>query len=266
MAYVVGRSGPCHSSSSSAHASRGGATAAGGAAPGAAPAGEKRGPARARARGRAADIPGALPAAAAALDGGGRAAPSPKTAPVRLPGGILPARQYAPACERQARTGHHPQTATCAGSVSDCVTITLPVHPLRGVRLPVVRTIRNQDGRRYIDVEYPRGWSLRLPIEWTDRSSPWVPPTVEGHEVRLSVSALLKLAGAVEVALGQEQAPPTPSGPAAEPRFIHASSSLPESRTAVARTVRGARAGPPRRVGEPAALRAEPANAEEVDE
>jgi hypothetical protein len=50
-------------------------------------------------------LPGAFPAAATGLDGGGRPAPSPKTAPVRLPGGILPARQYAPACERQAGIG-----------------------------------------------------------------------------------------------------------------------------------------------------------------
>jgi hypothetical protein len=46
--------------------------------------------------------PGALPTATAALDGGGRPAPSPKAAPVRLAGRLLPACQYAPACQRQA--------------------------------------------------------------------------------------------------------------------------------------------------------------------
>jgi hypothetical protein len=67
--------------------------------------GKKRGPARARARGCAASVPSALAAAAPALDGGGRPAPFPKAAPVRLPGGILPARQHAPSRERQAGTG-----------------------------------------------------------------------------------------------------------------------------------------------------------------
>jgi hypothetical protein len=132
----MGRSGPCRSSSSSArrcrdtafpltgagrrlraaggrralrasapaHASRGGAAAEGGAT-GCCGCWRKEGPCRARARGRTAGLPSAVPAAATALDGGGRAAPSPKAAPVRLPGGLCPARQYAPACERQAGTG-----------------------------------------------------------------------------------------------------------------------------------------------------------------
>ncbi|MFE8600322.1 hypothetical protein [Archangium violaceum] len=49
------------------------------------------------------------------------------------------------------------------------VTVTLPVHPLKGVKLPVVRFIRSQDGRRYVDVEHPPGQYMRLPLEWTDR-------------------------------------------------------------------------------------------------
>ncbi|MFY0527668.1 transposase zinc-binding domain-containing protein [Archangium gephyra] len=57
------------------------------------------------ARGRAAGISGALAAAAAELDGGGRAAPSPKATPVRRPGGLLPACQHAPSRQRQAGAG-----------------------------------------------------------------------------------------------------------------------------------------------------------------
>ncbi|MCY1074310.1 hypothetical protein [Archangium lansingense] len=37
------------------------------------------------------------------------------------------------------------------------VTVTLPIHPLKGVELPVARFIRSQDGRRYVDVEHPPG-------------------------------------------------------------------------------------------------------------
>ncbi|HYO54578.1 hypothetical protein [Archangium sp.] len=46
---------------------------------------------------------------------------------------------------------------------------------------------------------------MRLPIEWTDRSSPLVPLSVGGHQVRLEIPALLMLADAVEAALGAEQ-------------------------------------------------------------
>jgi hypothetical protein len=97
----------------SAHASRGGATAAGGAALGAAPAGEKRGPARARARGRAADIPGALPAAAAALDGGGCAAPFTAT------------NEVATGCAQRTLPKELPVPNFLAVSVGcrDCVTV-----------------------------------------------------------------------------------------------------------------------------------------------
>jgi hypothetical protein len=108
------------------------------------------------------------------------------------------------------------------------VTITLPTHPLRGVQLPVIRTARSQDGRRYIDVEHPPGWCMRLPIEWTDRSSPLVPPSIGGREVRLGISALLKLADAVEVALRQEHALPPASGSAAGVRQTRGTGRAPD--------------------------------------
>ena len=88
------------------------------------------------------------------------------------------------------------------------MTVTLPIHPLKGVALPVARFIRSQDGRRYVDVEHPPGRYMRLPLEWTDRSPPLVPPSIGGREVRLSVPALLKLAQVVQAALERIRGPP----------------------------------------------------------
>jgi hypothetical protein len=157
---------------------------------------------------------------------------------------------------RHSRSTSHSQTTTCAGPVSGCVTITLPTHPLQGVQLPVIRTARSQDGRRYVDVEHPPGWCMRLPIEWTDRSSPQVPPSIGGREVRLGISALLKLADAVEVALRQEHTPPPASDSAAKHSFIHVTSSSPSTRTALVNTARGNPTGPPRSVDDPPAQNA----------
>ena len=79
----------------------------------------------------------------------------------------------------------------------------MPVHPLLGQRLPAIRSVRGRDGRRYIEAEHPRGWHIRLPIEWTDRAASPGPTSCQGEEVRLSFRGLLALAGAVDVALGR---------------------------------------------------------------
>ncbi len=110
----------------------------------------------------------------------------------------------------------HQHTATGPPLLIERVTVTLPIHPLKGMELPVARFIRSQDGRRYVDVEHPPGQYMRLPLEWTDRSSPLVPPSVGGREVRLSVPALLKLAQAVQAALEQRRGSPAVPTPAAK--------------------------------------------------
>jgi len=56
-------------------------------------------------------------------------------------------------------------------------------------------------GRRFAIVEHPDGGTLRLPLDWTDRGPPWVSPRVSGRPVRLAIGGLLKLAGALDVAL-----------------------------------------------------------------
>jgi hypothetical protein len=114
-----------------------------------------------------------------------------------------------PSCSRIAPlllpSRRHQHTATGPPLLIEHVTVTLPIHPLKGVALPVARFIRSQDGRRYVDVEHPPGQYMRLPLEWTDRSPPLVPPSVGGREVRLSIPALLKLAQAVQAALEQRR-------------------------------------------------------------
>ena len=144
-------------------------------------------------------------------------------------------------------------TATGPPPLIERVTVTLPVHPLKGVKLPVTRFIRSQDGRRYVDVEHPPGQYMRLPVEWTDRSPPLVPPSVEGRAVRLSVPALLELAGAVQVALGRTHGPSaTPLAPGGA-TLTHASMSLPEIRPAVGGIAHGGKTATARHVGRPAA-------------
>ncbi len=81
------------------------------------------------------------------------------------------------------------------------MTVTLPVHPLKGMRLPVLRWVRSQDGQRFVIIEHPRGWSIQLPVEWTDQASCWTPARIGDKEVKFTVRSLLALAEAVETAL-----------------------------------------------------------------
>lgn len=102
----------------------------------------------------------------------------------------------------RAEGGHLPQTE--AGAKLNPDRVTVPIHPLHGVELRVVRIERSsQDGRRYVVVEHVRGEALRLPIEWTDRGPPWVPPQVDGRPVRLGARGLLRLADAVDAVLAR---------------------------------------------------------------
>jgi hypothetical protein len=149
-------------------------------------------------------------------------------------------------------SGRHRHTATGPPPLFEHVAITLPVHPLKGVMLPVARFIRGQDGRRYVDVEYPPGRYMRLPLEWTDRSPPLVPPSVGGRAVRLSVPVLLELASVVQVALGRLQGPSATPLSHGGPTLTHANVSTPEIWPAVVGTARSGKAATARHVGRPA--------------
>jgi len=74
------------------------------------------------------------------------------------------------------------------------VTVTMPVHPLVGRKLRVVRWMR-RDGGRYVEVEFPPGRGLRLPGHWVDGSCEG---ECESGRPRLSAVALLRLASLID--------------------------------------------------------------------
>jgi hypothetical protein len=59
--------------------------------------------------------------------------------------------------------------------------------------MPVVRWVV-QGGARYVDLEGPGGYSLRVPVSWTDHGFPMVVPAVDGQPAKLNVAALHRLA------------------------------------------------------------------------
>lgn len=103
-----------------------------------------------------------------------------------------------------AAVGPPHQTAQVARQPCHWVTVCMPIHPLHGRRLRVVRIERDRHGRQFVTVEHPTAFWLRLPAHWTDRAAPPPPPRVDGRELRLSVAALVRLAAAVDVALGEK--------------------------------------------------------------
>ena len=81
------------------------------------------------------------------------------------------------------------------------VTVTLPIHPLYGRALPLIRTSRHRDGRQFVIAEHPAGWSIRLPLEWTDRGEPAGRAPVGTDAPRGSVEALRGVARTVRTIL-----------------------------------------------------------------
>ena len=98
-------------------------------------------------------------------------------------------------CRRPSRTA----SATRVDS-AETVTVTLPVHPLVGHALAVVRFVRHGDGRRYVDLQHPHGHVFRLPESYTDRAAPTVAAEVAGRGLRATVQDLLRVAAVVGAA------------------------------------------------------------------
>lgn len=96
------------------------------------------------------------------------------------------------------------QTACHSLPTTETVTVTLPIHPLRGKQLAVFRW-ENGPGGRYALVEHPPGRRTRLPEAWTDRGGIWGAPRVAGREVLLSFQGLLDVSRAIHVALQGEE-------------------------------------------------------------
>ena len=146
----------------------------------------KRGLARAWTRGLAAGLPGALAAAAAALDGGGRPAPSQKAAPVRRAEGTLPARQHAPSRQRQAGAGAALalRGTRCAGAGAFVTSFRTAVSPKRwwraGHSWPASVCPKSSGWRAVGGAEAGRGPASHKPMRrrataafsWTRRPAP----------------------------------------------------------------------------------------------
>lgn len=87
----------------------------------------------------------------------------------------------------------------------------MPVHPLKGQRLNLIRMRRDHFARcETVIAETPGGGRIVLPVEWTDRGPPWVTPTIDGTEVRLGAQGLLALSYAVDAIVRQEVGPSAP--------------------------------------------------------
>jgi len=84
------------------------------------------------------------------------------------------------------------------------VVITMPTHPFFGQTLVIARLERSSHNKRYILVEHPKGGFLRLPIEWTDRSSSKVPPKFKNRILKAGIRELLKLSHACDAALKED--------------------------------------------------------------
>ena len=80
------------------------------------------------------------------------------------------------------------------------MTVTLPVHPLAGHALAVVRSVRTSDGRRYVDLQHRDGHVFRLPEDYTDRAAPAVVAGLARRGLRATVQDLLRVAAAVDAA------------------------------------------------------------------
>lgn len=64
---------------------------------------------------------------------------------------------------------------------------------MKGIQFDVIVVVQRRDGRTGVLVELPDHQNLLLPLEWTDRSAPFVAPVVGDRVVRVSLPALRRL-------------------------------------------------------------------------
>ena len=101
---------------------------------------------------------GPLPPRKARAHGGVATAAQGQSPPSRANGARTP---RGTASTGDAVAGHPLQTTPGENQKADRVKITLPIHPLKGGELPVLRVGRDSLGRRYVVVEPPHGTPLR---------------------------------------------------------------------------------------------------------
>jgi hypothetical protein len=78
------------------------------------------------------------------------------------------------------------------------VTVVMPIHPLVGARLRVVRRSRLAWGQEVVEVETAGGWLIQLPVVWTDLRGPWMVLRLGKRPLWVSVDRLLMLVRALE--------------------------------------------------------------------
>jgi Family of unknown function (DUF5372) len=103
--------------------------------------------------------------------------------------------------------GRNHRNASCSGSDSERATITLSIHPLRGVALEVIRLIggtQRAPGVGHVDLRLSEGRVLRVPVEWTDLA---LPAAMGSSGSRLNTTVLLALAALID---GRKVDPPDP--------------------------------------------------------
>jgi hypothetical protein len=152
------------------------------------------------------------------------------------------------ALQRSFQSRSH--TAPDAVQRPGTVTVTMAVHPFRGLQLTIIRLERDYRGRRHVLVEHPQVGQLRLPVEWTDRTAPIVPPRARGCELRVNAEGLLNVAAACRVALGEKlDTSDAPTTLVAAPEQKSRGANAPSSDVVVG-AVDGDAAKPPRGLGD----------------
>lgn len=82
--------------------------------------------------------------------------------------------------------------------------IALAIHPFCGQRFRLrrkrhgVQGLAGSSGSTFFELEHPRGYLFRVPIEWTERVVRPSPGVVDGRALRVSFALLLELSRLVE--------------------------------------------------------------------
>lgn len=114
-----------------------------------------------------------------------------------------------------------PRTAPPLRDSCETVTITLPIHPLCGLALPLVREVERSGGR-YFEAEHPGGWRIWIPRWWTACAVSCGPARApSGEFIRVSVDSLLALTFTIEAISRESIDVPTVWADAADPRDLH---------------------------------------------
>jgi hypothetical protein len=103
-------------------------------------------------------------------------------------------RERSPLATRSRVQSPHVSPAGGSQEALEFITVTMPLHPLCGQRLALIRTVGHRHGKRHVEIVHPRGWCIRVPESWTDRVAFVEPVLIGGQPVCILPDALLALA------------------------------------------------------------------------